>query len=140
MCENVTSNVRELNGAYNVISSFYALSNGDITLETAQTVLTSFISPNKKRILTTEIITNAVSQYYDISPDKMKSKVRSSEILIPRSVAMYICRDLLGMQLAKIGAFFGGRNHTTVLNACSRIESSPSIMKEIEEIKAKLQE
>jgi chromosomal replication initiator protein len=44
------------------------------------------------------------------------------------------------MQLAKIGAFFGGRNHTTVLNACSRIESSPSIMKEIEEIKAKLQE
>lgn len=140
ICENVTSNVRELNGAYNVISSYYALSNGQIDLETAQNVLTSYISPNKKRVLSAEIITNAVSQYFDISPEKMKSKVRSSDIMIPRSAAMYLCRDLLDMQYAKIGSYFGGRNHTTVMNACSKIEQDREIKKKIEEIKARILE
>ena len=54
ICENVTKNVRELNGAYNIVSAFYALENGNLTLESVQSRLASIISPNKKKMLTTD--------------------------------------------------------------------------------------
>ncbi|MCR5528251.1 MAG: chromosomal replication initiator protein DnaA [Saccharofermentans sp.] len=138
ICENVTKNVRELNGAYNIVSAFYALENGNLTLESVQSRLASIISPNKKKMLTTEIIIDAVSKYYDITPDKMKSKLRNAEVVNARSVAMYICRDLLDMQYEKIGNNFGGRKHTTVMNACSHVEADDTLMQDVSNIKNRI--
>lgn len=138
VCENITSNIRELNGAYNLISSYYALSNGVLDFDETKKYLSSIISPSKTRVLTADIITTVVSQYYDISIEKIKSKVRASDILIPRSIAMYLCRDLLGMQYNKIGLIFGKRDHSTVMNACNKVEKNESIQKDIEEIKKRL--
>lgn len=138
ICENITKNVRELNGAYNIVSAYYALENGNLTLESVQSRLASLISPNKKKLLTIEIVIDAVSKYYDITPDKMKSKLRNAEVVNARSVAMYICRDLLEMQYEKIGNSFGGRKHTTVMNACSHVEADDNLLQDVESIKKRI--
>jgi lactate dehydrogenase-like 2-hydroxyacid dehydrogenase len=83
--------------------------------------LAPIISPNKKKAITVETVIEAVSKYYDITPDKLLSNVRSADIVNARSVAMYICRDLLEMQLTKIGEYFGGKKHTTVLHALNKV-------------------
>ena len=103
VCENVTNNVRELNGAFNIVSSYYALENGNINLDLVMSSLLLSSPPNKGKAITTDIIIDAVSKYYDITPDKMMSNVRSADIVNARSVAMYICRDCLEMQYTKIG-------------------------------------
>ena len=138
VCENVTKNVRELNGAYNMISAYYALMNGNLTLDDVEQRLQSYISPGKTKKLTVEIVIDAVSKYYDITSDKMMSKLRNAEIVDARNVAMYICRDLLEMQYEKIGAYFGGRKHTTVMNGCNNIEKNDSLLKDIEIIKKRI--
>ena len=65
-----------------------------------------------------------VSRYYDISPDQLVTKKRSRDISHPRQVAMYLCRELTDMSLPKIGQVFGGRDHTTVMHACEKIQDA----------------
>lgn len=138
VCENVTNNVRELNGAFNIISTYYALENGNINLELVMAKLAPIISPNKKRAITVETVIEAVSKYYDITPDKLLSNVRSADIVNARSVAMYICRDLLEMQLTKIGEYFGGKKHTTVLHAINKVTDEESLMSDVKLIEKRL--
>lgn len=138
VCENVTNNVRELNGAFNIISTYYALENGNINLELVMTKLAPIISPNKKKAITVETVIEAVSKYYDITPDKLLSNVRSADIVNARSVAMYICRDLLEMQLTKIGEYFGGKKHTTVLHALNKVTDEEFLMSDVKLIEKRL--
>jgi chromosomal replication initiator protein len=138
VCENVTNNVRELNGAFNIISTYYALENGNINLELVMSKLAPIISPNKKKAITVETVIEAVSKYYDITPDKLLSNVRSADIVHARSVAMYICRDLLEMQLTKIGEYFGGKKHTTVLHALNKVSDEESLMSDVKLIEKRL--
>lgn len=138
ICENVTSNIRQLNGAYNILSSFYALSNEVIDLQAAENYLHNFISPKKAQQLTPELIISAVSQYYGISVDKMKSKSRSKDILTARGVAMHMLRDLLELELKKIGSFFGGKDHSSVINAINKVNNDDELLRDIDEIKKTL--
>ncbi len=134
VCENITDNIRQLNGAYKTISSYVTLANGELSLEEIQKILKPMLSPNEKKHLTPEIIINAVAKYYDITPDKITSKLRSAEISNARNVAMYICRDYLELKLAKIGELFGGRTHTTVMHGCTNVEENEELKKQAEEI------
>ena len=138
VCENVTNNVRELNGAFNIVSSYYALENGNINLDLVMTKLAPIISPNKKKAVTTEIIIDAVSKYYDIPAEKMLSKLKSAEIVNARSVAMYICRDMLEMQFTKIGESFGGKKHTTVMHACNNVNEDETLMTDVKVIEKRI--
>jgi len=138
VCENVTNNVRELNGAFNIISTYYALENGNINLELIMSKLAPIISPSKNKQITVEVVIDAVSKYYDITPDKLLSNVRSADIVNARSVAMYICRDLLGMQYTKIGEFFGGKKHSTVMHACNKLADDPALMSDVKIIKKRI--
>ena len=134
VCENITDNIRQLNGAYKTISSYVTLANGELSLDEIQKILKPMLSPNEKKHLTPEIIINAVAKYYDITPDKITSKLRSAEISNARNVAMYICRDYLELKLAKIGELFGGRTHTTVMHGCTNIEEDEKLKAAAEEI------
>jgi chromosomal replication initiator protein len=134
VCENITDNIRQLNGAYKTISSYVTLANGELSLEEIQKILKPMLSPNEKKHLTPEIIINAVAKYYDITPDKITSKLRSAEISNARNVAMYICRDYLELKLAKIGELFGGRTHTTVMHGCTNVEEDKELKSDAEEI------
>ncbi|MBP3809873.1 MAG: chromosomal replication initiator protein DnaA [Clostridiales bacterium] len=138
VCENVTNNVRELNGAFNIISTYYALENGNINLELIMSKLAPIISPSKNKQITVEVVIDAVSKYYDITPDKLLSNVRSADIVNARSVAMYICRDLLGMQYTKIGEFFGGKKHSTVMHACNKLADDPALMSDVKIIEKRI--
>lgn len=134
VCENITTNIRQLNGAFNTISSYITLSNEEFTFDDVEKVLSQYLSPDKRKYLTPEIIINAVAKYYDLTPDKIISNLRSAEISRARNVAMYICRDYLELKLQKIGDIFGGRKHTTVMHGCSNVDEDPELKKEAEDI------
>lgn len=134
VCENVTTNIRQLNGAFNTISSYITLANGELSLEDVQKIIMPIVSPNKKKYLTPEIVINAVSNYYDLTPDKLTSKLRSADISAARNVAMFICRDYLELKYEKIGQLFGGRKHTTVMHGCDNVDENPELKAQAEEI------
>ena len=140
VCENITTNIRELNGAYNTISSYVSLSNGAIDIEIVKNLLSSIISPNKKKYVTPDMIINAVSRYYDVSVDNMKSTKRNSGIANARSVAMYLMRDILDLTLENIGSYFGNRKHTTVINSINNVDENKDLKKEAEDIKKRINE
>ena len=134
VCENVTTNIRQLNGAFNTISSYVTLANGELTLDDVQKILLPIIQPNKKKYLTPDMVISAVSNYYDLTPDKLTSKLRSAEISKARNVAMFICRDYLELKYEKIGQLFGGRKHTTVMHGCDNVDEDSEVKKEAEAI------
>lgn len=139
ICENSTDNIRSLNGAYNIVTSVIALSNKvDITLSDVKVQLDNFFSPNKRQTLTYEIVINKVSQYFEISPEKIVSNARNRDILVARNTAMYLCREYLDLPLKKIGMLFGGRDHATVMHSIEKVSSDDSYNKHIEEIKKML--
>lgn len=140
VCENITTNIRELNGAYNTISSYVSLSNGVIDIEIVKNLLSSIISPNKKKYVTPDMIINAVSRYYDVSVDNMKSTKRNAGIANARSVAMYLMRDILDLTLENIGSYFGNRKHTTVINSINNVDENKDLKKEAEDIKKRINE
>lgn len=133
VCENVTTNIRQLNGAFNTISSYVTLANGDLSLDDIRKIVDPLITGNKK-YLTPDIVINAVANYYDLTPDKLTSKLRSAEISTARNVAMFICRDYLELKYEKIGQIFGGRKHTTVMHGCDNIDEDKDLKKQAEEI------
>ena len=134
VCENVTTNIRQLNGAFNTISSYVSLANGELTLEDVQKIIIPIVNPNKKKFLTPEMVINSVSHYYDLTPDKLTSKLRSADISRARNVAMFICRDYLELKYEKIGQIFGGRKHTTVMHGCENVDEDKELKKVAEEI------
>ena len=133
VCENVTTNIRQLNGAFNTISSYVALANGELSLDDIRKIVDPLVSGNKK-YLTPDIVINAVANYYDLTPDKITSKLRSAEISTARNVAMFICRDYLELKYEKIGQIFGGRKHTTVMHGCDNVDENQELKSQAEEI------
>ncbi|PWJ69172.1 chromosomal replication initiator protein DnaA [Ruminococcaceae bacterium R-25] len=133
VCENVTTNIRQLNGAFNTISSYVTLANGDLSLDDIRKIVDPLVTGNKK-YLTPDIVINAVANYYDLTPDKLTSKLRSAEISTARNVAMFICRDYLELKYEKIGQIFGGRKHTTVMHGCDNVDEDKDLKKQADEI------
>lgn len=121
IAENIDSNIRELEGALNRIIAYSSLTGSVITLELAQECLKQIISGIAVSNINPSSIMKIVSRYYDINPEQMISQKRSRDIVFPRQVAMFLCRELTGLSLPRIGQSFGGRDHTTVMHACDKI-------------------
>ena len=123
LANNCTSDIRKLEGAITRIIAFAAIMNGsDITLELAMDALkdyfgTTVISKNK-----IEQVQQVIAHSYNITVDDLKSKRKSNDITIPRQIGMYICRIYLKESLPRIGAEFGGKDHTTVMHAVNKIK------------------
>ena len=122
IANNIESNIRELEGALNRIIAYASLTGAPITLELAQDCLKQIIAGMSIQNITPNAIMKVVSRYYDISPENLISQKRSRDVAFPRQVAMFLCRELTGMSLPRIGRFFGGRDHTTVMHACDKIQ------------------
>ena len=139
IADNIASNIRELEGALNRVIAYASLANKEITLEIAQECLKQIISKNSIKNITCSSIQKTVARYFDINVDYLTSKKRSRDISYPRQVAMYLCRELTEMSLPKIGHAFGGRDHTTVMHACDKIqediEKSAEIRRTVNELK-----
>lgn len=128
-----TEHVRKLEGAINRVIAYSTIMNESvIDLEVATEALkdffkTSIISKNK-----VEQVQQIVANNYNISVDDLKSKKRNASIAIPRQIAMYICRIVVGETLPKIGLAFGGKDHTTVMHSVDKIKKEISVNSQLE--------
>lgn len=122
MAENIQSNIRLLEGMLLNITTFCDLNNIPITVETAKDVLSTYIQVEKPVVISGELIQDRVCETYGIRKDEIISKRRSRVVVVPRQIAMYLCRELTEMSLPEIGSLFGGRDHTTVMHAVDKVK------------------
>lgn len=121
IAQHIQSNIRKLEGALIRIYAYASLTNKkEVSLELAQEALKHLISKNKKASIND--IREVVANFYNISIEDLISKRKTKNIAYPRQIAMYISRKLTDLSLPKIGDEFGGRDHSTVLHACNKIE------------------
>ena len=111
---NVKSNIRELEGSLNKLIALHKLKKEDINITLAAEALKDIISPNESRQITPELIIDIVAEHYSITIQDLKSGKRSSNIAMPRQIAMYLCREMTDVPLKAIGSILGGRDHSTV--------------------------
>ena len=90
---NIKSNIRELEGAYNKIIAYSRLNNVDVTLENAMEALKDIIYPDKSKVITPQLIIDTVCEQYGVKKDDILSKKRQAEIVLPRQIIMYLCRE-----------------------------------------------
>jgi chromosomal replication initiator protein len=117
----VTTNIRELEGALTRVVAFSSLTGRPMTVELAQDVLKDVFPQGEAPEVSIERIQTAVSERFGLSMDELCGDRRSQNIVYPRQVAMYLSRELTDASLPKIGREFGGRDHTTVIHATSKI-------------------
>jgi chromosomal replication initiator protein len=120
---NVQSNIRELEGALTRVTAYAALTHERITLDMAREVLSDLMPSSTGRQPTPETIMDRVAVFYGISRDDLVSPSRKQPLARYRQIAMYLCRDLTDLSLPKIGAAFGGRDHSTVLHAVDKVKT-----------------
>jgi chromosomal replication initiator protein len=117
---NITSNIRELEGALIKLLAFSSLRGIDINLDLAKTVLKDIVI-SKRKDISIEEIQRVVCHYFDIPDDLLRGKSRKKEIVFARQIAMYLSKDITHYSLKSIGLHFGGRDHTTVIHAIRTI-------------------
>jgi chromosomal replication initiator protein len=117
----VSTNIRELEGALTRVVAFSSLTGRPMTVELAQEVLEDVFPQGEPPEISIERIQEVVSERFGISLQELLGQRRSRSVVYPRHVAMYLCRELTDSSLPKIGDRFGGRDHTTVINATSNI-------------------
>ncbi|MEI5990441.1 chromosomal replication initiator protein DnaA [Enterococcus crotali] len=135
----IDSNIRELEGALVRVQAFATINGEDITTSLAADALKSLKSVGSQNHLSILQIQEEVAKYYHIQLKDLKGKKRVKSIVVPRQISMYLSREMTENSLPKIGAEFGGKDHTTVIHAHEKIqqlmEKDPTIQKEVGEIK-----
>ena len=127
IARKVVSNIRELEGALNRIVAFASMGASPISIELAQAVLSNVLYNPKKRQVTPERIARAVSEYYSVPMDALQGQKRDKAIVMPRQIAMFLMREETDVSLLRIGAELGGRDHSTVLHACDKINREVAV-------------
>jgi chromosomal replication initiator protein len=121
IANNITSNIRELEGCLIKLLASSSLNSASIDLDlTKKTVME--IATDRKFNVTVETITKAVCSYLNIAENKIRDKTRKKEIVLARQIAMYLSKELTKSSLKSIGLQFGGRDHSTVIHACKSVE------------------
>lgn len=138
IADKIQSNIRELEGALTRIIAYSSLTNREITVELAAEALRDIISKNAPKQVNVDSIKSAVADYFDLTMTDLDSRKRTRSIAYPRQIAMYLSRELTDLSLPKIGAAFGGRDHTTVIHAYDKIstdvQNNPELKSKIDEI------
>lgn len=142
MAKQIQSNIRELEGALIKVAAYSAFIETEITVEMAEEALRDILRQNSKREINAKYIEEVVARRFGIKIEDMKSKKRTKNYTMPRQVAMYLCRELTDMSLPKIGEEFGGKDHTTVIHSCEKInkdiQKDSEIRATIESIKKEI--
>lgn len=127
IARNVTTNVRDLEKALTKLIAYADLVNKNITLEIAQRQLSDIFSNPIHKNITIDIIKRVTAEYFGLSYNDLQCKKRTKAIAFPRQLAMYLARELTEYSTTEIGVEFGGRDHTTVMHACQKIENNIKI-------------
>ena len=121
IANKIDSNIRELEGVFNKIVARASLTHSPITIELAEKIINEFKYENEK-VISCDFIKETIAKYFSISKDDLSSNKRSNDIAFPRQIAMFLCREIANMSYPQIGEDFGGRDHSTVMHACRKIE------------------
>ena len=124
IAEQVDSNIRELEGSLVRVNAQAELLGTVMTLEMAQEALAKLLPSREARKVTPELIVAQVAAQFGVSEEDLYSKRRSREIANARQVAMYLIRSLTQLSTTAVGTVFGGRDHTTVMHGCEKVEES----------------
>ncbi len=134
----IKNNVRELEGTIKKLKAYNSLWGHTPTIALAKDAMEAVIKENTNATITPEAVIDEVSRYYDVSVEKIKGDKRTSDIVLPRQIAMYIIREKTNLSLPEIGKELGGKNHTTVLHSIKKIEEAikqdPQIAKIVAEL------
>ena len=125
IAEQIKTNIRELEGALIRVVACSLLEDRSISLEMAKNVLKDMVKESVK-IISVEMIQKQVSDFFNINIIELKSSRRHKHLVLPRQVAMYLTRKLTRHSLPEIGNTFGGKDHTTVMHSCKKIEQDIS--------------
>ncbi len=143
IAKHVSTNIRELEGALIRVMAFAEHHQRAINCEMAAEALKDIVSASAARLVTIPYIQEVVANYFSIKVSDMRSKKRSQEVSFPRQVAMYLARELTDASLPRIGEEFGGKDHTTVMHACGKINgeisANSSTASAVRELKTRLQ-
>ncbi|MBX6331995.1 MAG: chromosomal replication initiator protein DnaA [Gemmatimonadaceae bacterium] len=149
IAENVRSSVRELEGSIIRLLAYASLKHQDVTVELAHEALRDKLrsngshAPEPSTGLTPQVIQQAVAKEWGVTTDGLRSKSRTKHLTVPRQVAMYLIRDLLGLQLVEIGSAFGGRDHSTVIHSLEKVEETlkadPAFAQRVKAVRATLE-
>jgi chromosomal replication initiator protein len=140
----VSTNIRELEGALTRVVAYSSLTGRAMTVELAQDVLKDVFPQGGAAQVSIKAIQEAVSNRFGLSLTELCGDKRSQNIVYPRQVAMYLSRELTDSSLPKIGKEFGGRDHTTVIHATSKIarliKEDPSVYELVQELTARIRQ
>jgi len=149
IAENIKSNVRELEGSIIKLLAYASLKHRDISIDLAREALRDKIRPlnsthaESHQRLTIPIIQQIVAREWGVTAEGLRSKTRTKLLTVPRQVAMFLTRHLLGTQLIEIGNAFGGRDHSTVIHSIekttSAINTDPTFKARIQQIRTTLE-
>lgn len=123
LAERVSRNVRRMEGALTRIASYKNLINRELDLEAVERLIGDLLHEEAASIVTVEQIQKKVADYYQIRVSELIGRRRTSQIVFPRQVAMYVSRTLTSDPLKIIGDAYGGRDHGTVIHACKQVEN-----------------
>ena len=144
IASSVKKNVRELEGAYTKVKAHAILTGQPITLELVRNSLKELSISDTPNFVTVEAIQQQVAAAYKLKVDELIAKKRTKRVAYPRQIAIYLTRELSGLSLPKIGEYFGGRDHSTVIHAWEKIkkerEQNPDLDKLIADLTAKLKQ
>lgn len=116
----VKSNVRELEGVFNKLMAYTRFTNNQLTDDVVDNIIESILVKSSN-VLSSTLVMQVVAQFFNIKVSDLTSDKRSNSIAKPRQIAMYLCREVADMSFSAIGNDFGGRDHSTVLHAYSKI-------------------
>ena len=141
IASNISSNVRALESCLTKLIAYSELLHKDISLETAKEQLRHIISSNNDTSgISIDLVIRVVSSYFNVSPADIKGKNKNQSVVLPRQIAMYLCRKMTDFSTTEIGYEFGGKNHTTVMYNVQKIEARlKSSEKEINTLIEKLE-
>lgn len=127
----ISSNIRELEGALLRVTAYANLTQEQVDLKLATTVLKDIIMDPDDTQITAALIMGQTASYFDMTMDQLSSTDRTQSTVNARQIAMYLCRELTDLSLPKIGAAFGGRDHTTVMHANKKITAQMAERREV---------
>ena len=123
IASRIESNIRELEGALIRVVAFASLDRSNISVSLAETVLKDLYPDSGPGAVTAELILSETARYFQLAMDELLSLKRDRRLVDPRHIAMYLCRELTDLSLPQIGMRFGGRDHSTVMHATTKIRN-----------------
>jgi chromosomal replication initiator protein len=154
IAEHVRSSIRELEGSIIKLLAYASLRHRAITVDVAAEALHDKLRSAIDDVgfgdgagkatsgLSVDAIQQAAAKEWDVTAEGLKSKTRTKALTTPRHVAMFLCRELLGLQLVEIGHAFGGRDHSTVIHSLERVTAesaaNPEFARRVENLRTTL--